>query len=182
MSVWRGRDNRMMVCRLGSTLGMPLPSGQPQHPRAWLHPLLGNTLKGFHIAQALPVLSEPFGSGLLWLQNQRPPSRQQTVGGAHRALTQCKLCIPFYLQDTDGNFKGFPACGRLLGGKASSRAWLERGHWEGKNPGCGDPPGEKTGLGGSELLAQLFPPPPGGSVATSSNVLACRARSYIRKV
>lgn len=80
--------------------------------------------------------------------DQRPPWRPQTVGGAHRAPTQCKLCIPFYLPDTAGNFKGFPARGRLLGKKAISRAQLGGGHREGKNPGCGDPPGEKTGLGG----------------------------------
>lgn len=141
MSVWRGHDNGMMLCKLESNLGMPLPSGQlsargPGCTHCWVH-----TGKGSHCPD-LAHSPSAFWIRTVVASDQRPPWRPQTVGGAHRAPTQCKLCIPFYLPDTAGNFKGFPARGRLLGKKAISRAQLGGGHREGKNPGCGDPPGE----------------------------------------
>lgn len=67
------------------------------------------------------------------------PLTQQAVGGAHRDPRQirCLLSvnsITFYLQDKEGNFKGFPVHGRLLGRLAGSRALWGGEHWEGKNP------------------------------------------------
>lgn len=134
----------MMLCGLESNLGMPLPSGQPQCSRAWLHPLLGTHWKGLTLLRHCPFSLSLLDQDCCGFRTKGLPRDSRQWVEHTEPQQQCKLCKPFYLQDTAGNFKGFSARGRLLGKKAMSRAWLGGGHWEGKNPGCGDLPGEKT--------------------------------------
>lgn len=134
--LWSGSENRMMLCRLESNLGMPRC---PQGPAALT---AGCTLgRGPH---CLDIAHSPLGlldQSCCDLRTKGLPLTQQAVDGAHRAprQTTCLLSVNsashFIFKIKRETSKVSKLLARLGTRKACSRALQERGCWEGENAG-----------------------------------------------